>query len=191
MRRFRIRRDDRGVTLAELLVTTVLMSVIATIVVSAVTSSHRMYRITDAETTGQTDIRTTIERLGRDVRNARSLDPGATQSQLVLWVDADSDYKREASELVTWQLVPRGDSGQFDVTRIVDGQLTRTARLVISEIAFCYKAQPDDTCMTTPLTTAQADSARLVTSSIEYDAVVDSGTDSRFADFTERLRNVK
>lgn len=187
----RLKDDDRGLTLAEVLVSTILMAVVSTIVVSAVTSSHRMYRITDAETTGQTDIRTTIERLGRDVRNARSLDAGATNSQLVLWVDSDSDYKKEPDELVNWRLVPRGTSGQFDVTRIVDGQLSRTARLVISEIAFCYKAEPTDPCLPTPLTAAQAESVRLVTSSIEYDAVVNSGTDSRVADFTERLRNVK
>lgn len=187
----RLRDDDSGITLVEVLVTTVLMAVVAAIVVSAVSGSHRMFRISDAETTGQTDIRTTIERLGRDVRNARSLDPGASQSQLVLWVDADSDYKKEPAELVTWQLVARGDSGQFDVTRIEDGQMTRTARLVISEIAFCYKAEAADACLATPLTAAQADAVRLVSSSIEYDAVVDSGTESRFADFTERLRNVK
>lgn len=185
------RHDDNGVTLVELLITTVLMAVVGTILVSAVASSHRLFRISDAETTGQTDVRTTIERLGRDIRNARSLDPGATASELVLWIDSDSDYKKEAPELVTWRLVERAGDGQYDVTRIEDGRLSRTARLVISEIAFCYKATADDPCLATPLTAAQAESVRLITSSIEYDAVVDRGTDSRFADFTERLRNVK
>lgn len=181
--------SDRGVTLVELLISMSLTLVIGSILTTSVIGTQRLYRATEDESVGQTDVRTTIERLGRDIRNARSLDSGATQSQLVLWVDSNSDYKKQTSEVVTWKLVASSD-GHFDVTRLRDGVSTRTAKLVISQIAFCYQIAADPTCIPTPITQAQADAVRVVSSDMEYDANVGRGTTSRHAVFSERLRNV-
>lgn len=180
---------DRGFTLVELLVASSLTLVVSTVVAGSVVSSHQLFRATDDEATGQTDVRTTIERLGRDIRNARSLDPGATASQLVIWIDSNSDYKKQSSEVVTWTLV-ESTNGHFDVTRLRDGATSRTARFVISEIAFCYKVEAADACLATPLTAQQAAAVRVVESDIEYDATPDNGTGSRHTNFTERIRNV-
>ena len=133
----------------------------------AVVSSNKLFRTTDDEATGQTDVRTTIERLGQDVRNARSIDPGATASQLVLWIDGNSDYKT-ADEVVTWRLVASTE-GHFDVTRL------RTARSR-GPPGWSSASWPSATASTarrpalaTPLT-AQASAVRVVTSDIHYDA---------------------
>ena len=190
MRALRDRRydDDSGVSLAELLVSMALTLVLSTILVGAVTSTHKVFRRTDYENSGQTDVRTTIERLGRDIRNARSLDAGATASQLVLWIDSNSDYKKQASEVVTWSLVS-GATGHYDVARSVNGTTTRTARLVISQLAFKYQAV-NGVNLTTPLTQAQADTVKIISSDILYAAEASRAAAARHTEFTERLRNV-
>ena len=99
MRAYRLRQleQDQGFTLVELLMAMALTLVVSTIMVTAMVSTNKLFRKTRNESVGQTDVRTTIERLGRDIRNARSLDAGANRSQLVLWVDSNSDYKKQAS----------------------------------------------------------------------------------------------
>lgn len=186
----RIRSDDSGMTLVDVLISMVLMLVVGGVMVSGFISSNQVFRATNDESAGQTDVRTTIERLGRDIRNARSLEPGATQSQLVLWIDGNSDYKKQSDEVVTWQLVANAD-GKFDVTRLRDGNVLRTARLVISQIAFCYRENGSGPCLATPLTADQAEAIRVVTAEIEYDANLDRGLTSRSTTFSERLRNVE
>lgn len=188
-RRFGAAREDRGVSLVELLVTIILLAVVSTVLVSAVVSTHGLFRKTDHEASGQTDVRTTIERLGRDVRNARSVDAGATASQLVLWIDSNSDYKKQAEEVVTWSLSV-GANGHYDVARVVSGQTTRTARLVISQLAFQYQSDSGGAFLAPPLTQGQADSVRLITSDILYASDAARAEAARHTVFTERLRNV-
>lgn len=184
------RRDDGGTSLVELLVTMTLLLVVSAGMTAAVINAGKLFRATDDESVGQTDVRTTIERLGRDIRNARSVDAGATNFQLALWIDSDSDYIRDAEEIVTWRLVANA-TGKFDVTRVVNGATSRTAKLVISNIAFTYQATTGGPALAAPLTAEQARSVRVVSSNIQYDAVVRSGsTKSRTTAFTERLRNV-
>ena len=182
-------RDDSGVSLAEVLITTALMTLVSTLLVSSVISSHKLFRKTDNEATGEADVRTTIERLGRDIRNARSLDAGASQSQLVLWIDSNSDYVKQTSEVVTWSLVA-GTNNHFDVARTANGVTSRTARLVISQLAFSYQSSPGVNLPTTALTAAQAASVKLISSDILYAADSSRAAAGRHTEFTERLRNV-
>ncbi len=190
MRRLRERlHGDGGMSLAELLITMVLTAVVGTVVATASTSANGLFRTTRDESVGQTDIRTTIERLGRDVRNARSLDAGATASQLVLWIDRNSDYVKQPAEIVTWRLVA-GTNGHFDVARTVGGSTTRTARFVISQLAFKYQAVNGGPFLAAPLTQAQADSVRLISSDILYAADAADALAGRHTVFTERMRNV-
>jgi Tfp pilus assembly protein PilW len=184
------RRDDEGVTLVETLVAMSLTLVVGAILTTGVVNAHQLFRFTNDESTGQTDVRTTIERLGRDVRDARSIDPGASPSQLVLWIDSNSDYKKTTDEVVTWSLVVN-TNGHYDVTRTVNGSTQRTARFVISQLAFCYKIDPTaTTCLSTPLTSEQAAKVTMVASDIEYDANTGRAAGKRHTSFAERLRNV-
>src|SRR5205823_4769595 len=97
--------DDSGVTLVELLVSMMLMAIVSSIVMVATIDSHRIYRSDDDESRGLTDTKTVVERLGRDIRDARGVDAGATDSQLTLWIDSNSNYRRETTEIVTWRIV--------------------------------------------------------------------------------------
>ncbi|MDP3711836.1 MAG: hypothetical protein Q8R60_05050 [Mycobacteriales bacterium] len=187
----RLRSDDSGVSLAEVLVAMTLALVVGTMVQVGFLNASQLFRITEAETDGQTDVKTTVQRLGRDIRAARSLDAGASPSQLVVWVDTNSDYKKQNSEIVTWNLQASPSvAGQFDVTRTDGAGSRRQSRLIVSNLAFCYRVTAASGCLATPLTQAQAESVRVVSSNIVYDAVVSQGTDPRTAQFSERMRNV-
>ena len=185
------RRDSSGITLVEVLVATGITMVVLTLVTTAVIGGFRLHSATDDETSGQFDVRTTIERLGRDVRNARSIDAGATESRLVLWIDSDSDYSKDTSEIITWELVGPVD-GHYDVRRSAQGGTARLqSSLVVSNLAFTYKSSSRDTTnLPVPLSADDALVARVVTSAVQYDARTSSGTGARVTQFTERLRNV-
>jgi Tfp pilus assembly protein PilW len=177
----RLRRptgDDHGISLVELLVTTFLLGVVSILTVSATTSTHKMFAVSDDESRGLADLRTVTERLDRDLRAARGVDPSSNQSQLTLWIDYNSDYKQQANETVTWKLVlDPTDPSHYDVARAVQGgtQVVE-GRTLVSQIAFSYDVAPPNT--------------RQVSVQMTYDAMLARGTGLRTANFQDRLRNV-
>lgn len=192
----RVERDDSGISLVELLVAIVLMTVISASVTTAVIGANRVFQHDDDETAGLSDVRTVVERMGRDVREARSVAAGATNTQLQLWIDSNSDYKQQDSEVVTWKLEPHGDGTHFDVVRVVGTGATATevieARTLIVDFAFCYlsttvvNSTPPD-----PATCSTADSTKtqVVVSKMSYDAQAGSGATPRTIFYQDRLRN--
>lgn len=188
IRRLRPQRGDSGFTLAEFLVAIVILGILGSVLVIAFVTSVRAEKVGEDESTGLGDVRTVIERLGRDVREARAVtcdgaswDP-TCQSHLQLWIDYNSNYKIDAStEIVTWQLIPAPDGKHFEVTRTVNGVTTVVARSLIVQVAFAYDIQPTN-LSTSPTTT--------VTTTMTYDSLIGIGTGSRQLTFTERLRNV-
>jgi len=182
------RRDERGTTLVELLVMMVLISTLGMVMVTAFAATSRSSKVGEDETRGLSDVRTVIERLGRDIRDARGVTcDGAAwdstcQSHLQLWVDYNSNYKIDANtEIVTWQLQSLGDGHHYKVVRTVGGVSTTIATSLIVQVAFTYDQQPTST-NTSP--------TRTVTTSMTYDAIYGLGAGSRDLSFTERVRNV-
>ena len=194
---FKVRGGDAGLTLVELLVATVLIGILGSIVTAAVLASHKQVRIADDEATGLMDTRVVIERLGRDIRGSRGVDAGATQSNLVLWIDYNSDYVRnataQANEIVTWTVLDQG-TGQFNTLRSTAGGTVQVeSRTLVNGLAFCYLAEPEEsggTCLGTPLTAADAATVRLVKVTLQYDSMTSTGTSTRYTTFSERIRNV-
>lgn len=190
-------RSDEGMTLVELIVAMVLISVLGAIVSAAVLMSHKQVRIADDEASGLSDTRVVVERLGRDIRVSRGVDTGATDSNLVLWIDYNSDYVRDVSsqaeEIITWSVVDQG-TGQFNTLRsTAGGQVQLQARTLVSDLAFCYLAAPSDDpadCLPTPLSAPDAANTRLVRVTLQYDSALGYGSDDRTNTFTERIRNV-
>jgi Tfp pilus assembly protein PilW len=190
------RAGDSGTSLVELLVAIVLMAVISGSVTTAVIGANRVFQHDDDETTGLSDVRTVVERMGRDVREARGVAAGATSTQLQLWIDFNSDYKQEDNEIITWKLKPHGDGVHYDVVRVVGTGSTAVevveARTLIVDFAFCYlsttlvnSTPPDPATCTTPDTTT----TQVVVSRMSYDARVGSGSTTRTVFYQDRLRN--
>jgi type II secretory pathway pseudopilin PulG len=184
-------------TLVELLVAMVLVGVLGAIVTAAVMMSHQQVRIADDEATGLADTKVVVERLGRDIRGSRGVDEGASESQLVLWIDNNSDYVRnevaQPDEIVTWSVVDQG-TGQFNTLRqTAGGDVQLQARTLVSDLAFCYLEEPSEDpadCLPTPLSSTDAENTTLIRVDLTYDSLVGVATDSRTTTFTERIRNV-
>jgi len=103
------------------------------------------------------DVRVAIERLARDIRDARgvtvSSDPNytATASQLTLWIDSNSDYIQQSGETITWKLVDAG-GGHYNLVRTVKGGSAVTeARTLVSQVTFSY-CDSTGACTATPST---------------------------------------
>ena len=187
----RLRADDSGMTLIELLVTMILLGVVSTLVVTAVTQAGRILTHTDDEATGLADAKVILDRLGRDIREARSVvcdgaltDPTCAR-HLQLWVDANSDYIQQPSEVITWQLVQSDDLIHYDVIRVVGtgaGGSPTSSRVQASSLIvnalFSYDGG-----------TGIAATAREVNVSITYDSIVGRGSSPRDASMSARLRN--
>ena len=193
------RAVDGGFTIIELLVTMILMGVVSSLVVAAVAQSSKILTHTDDEEKGLQDAKVILDRLGRDVREARAaecdglaadlstpfvLDTSCV-AHLQLWVDANSDYLRQSSEVVTWRLQRSSDGIHYDVWRIVGlgaGAVSqRQASSLIMNIAFTYiKADGS---------TGTAATAQRIDLSMKYDAIFGAGSSVRWVAFTARLRN--
>ena len=197
MRRGRPTSDD-GISLVEVLVVIVLLSIVSTLVTRAVLDSHKVVRMTDDQTQGLADVRIASERLGHDIREARSVvcnptgtDPALAAADptclyhLQLWVDDDSDYLQEPAETVTWSLTPSARPGQFDLARTVNGAVRVQARTIVTQVAFSYDLQPG---LTAP--PAGAAHPTQVNVNMTYDSVTNSGTTPKTVAFSGRLRNV-
>lgn len=140
----RVRRDAVGMTLIELLVAMSLLGVVSSLVVVGVRDAVRVMTHTDDENRGLQDAKVILDRLSRDIRQARGVvcnEPVTTGPVLVpedvdnnpatpavlvhsrcpdyvqLWVDDDSDYLQDDGEVITWQLAANGDGIHYDVWR--------------------------------------------------------------------------
>jgi prepilin-type N-terminal cleavage/methylation domain-containing protein len=218
------RAGERGMTLIELLVAMTLLGVVSSLVVVGVQNATRTLTHTDDENRGLQDAKVILDRLSRDVRQARGVvcddapaaagDPvlvpfdhdsnPATPTVLVharcpdyvqLWIDTDSDYLPDGSEVVTWQLAPNEDGEHFDVWRCqgalaqgdaCDGNSTgvqrkRQASALIVRTLFAYEDNAGNA--------VQPEAATLVRLKMDYDAIVGRGVNTKQATVSARLRN--
>lgn len=172
----RLPTDDKGTTLVELLVVMVLLGIVSSVALTAFVAASKALHRTDDEATGLADVRKVSERLGRDVRDARSVASGASASQLVLWVDYNSDYRQTTAETITWKLRTGAKAGQYDVVRQEGtGVEVVEANTLVSNLAFSYD-------LVAPKT-------RAVTTAMTYDAYIGNGAKQRTVNFVNRLRN--
>jgi len=192
-------KASEGVTLIEVMVALVLTSILGLIVTIGMTALYKAQRTTDVEAQGLSDVRTVVERLGRDLRDARGVYPGADASHLAIWIDYNSDYKIQNDEIITWSLQSSCGTCNYKVLRSLQGGAPREeAHTLVSNIAFCYStaASTDPPpCVTVPSTgldTATAAKVTLVTVTVTYNAGSTSLANhaTRTTTFTERLRNV-
>jgi prepilin-type N-terminal cleavage/methylation domain-containing protein len=194
--RWHLLRDsgERGVTLVEVIVAMMILGIVTTMVSQAVVTSARNQVRNDDENRGLQDAKRIMDRMGRDVRQARGVvcdgglaDPtdatsgdAACAAHLQLWIDYDSDYVQDSSEVVTWRLQTSADGEHYDVWRVqgegagATGAIQATSLIV--RTLFTYD-------------TADPADAQVVTLNMQYDAIVGAGVRLRDATFSARLRN--
>jgi prepilin-type N-terminal cleavage/methylation domain-containing protein len=205
-------RDERGMTVIELLVAMVLLGIVSTLVVAGVQSAVRVLTQADDENRGLQDAKVILDRLSRDIRQARGVvcdapapspgDPVLDGSGLPvrcpdyvqLWIDDDSDYLEDPDEVVTWELSANEDGVHFDVWRC-RGSLGSDP-CDASAIGAERKLQASALIVRTLFNYADADGnpvqpedATLVRLRMDYDAIVGMGVDVKQASVSARLRN--
>lgn len=198
--RERLRTTD-GITLVETLVAMLLFSTLGGILTTVfISASKTQVRIGD-EAQGLDDLRTVLERLGRDLRTSRGVETSATQSQLTLWLDSNSDYAEQcSSERITWRLVPQGDGTHFNVQRVAGDPASPTSSTVVGhtlvdQVAFTYGGATTPAIPVTGPTVCGSTYQISATSSVgvrmTYDAIAGISAPAKTAQFTIRLRNVQ
>ena len=183
-------RSHRGMTLIELMVAMTLLGVVSSLVLVGVQQAGRILTHTDDENRGLQDAKVILDRLSRDIRQARGVVcdglGGDTycKQHLQLWIDDDSDYVKDPEEVVTWTLEDNPDGEHFDVWRIKGvAPATPSKRLqasaLIVKTLFFYDVGAN----------VDPSPARLVSLKMEYDAIVGRGTNIKEAAVSVRLRN--
>lgn len=194
-------QGDSGLTLVELLVTMLLMGIVSGLVVTAVQQAGKVLIHTDDENRGQGDAKIVLDRLGRDVRQARSVvcdgglsDPDDATStdpycaaHLQVWVDRNSDYVKQDAEVITWRLRRSATSEHYDVLRqtgtgVVPTTSKTQATSLYTRFAFTYDGL--DAALNPVFNKVQQ-----IKITLQYDAIVGAGTQLRYAAFAARLRN--
>lgn len=179
-----------GMTLIELLVAMTLLGVVSSLVVAGVQQAGRVLTHTDDENRGLQDAKVILDRLSRDIRQARGVvcdaapgDPYCEQ-HLQLWIDSDSDYLSDPEETVTWTLENNPDGVHFDVWRIQGvSPATPSKRLQASALIVKTLFFYDVGANTDP------SPSRLVSLKMQYDAIVGRGVNIKEAAVSVRLRN--
>jgi prepilin-type N-terminal cleavage/methylation domain-containing protein len=205
--------DARGVTLIELLVAMSLLGVVSALVLVGVQGAVRVMTHTDDENRGLQDAKVILDRLSRDIREARGVvcdaDPPESGDPVLdgaglpircpdyvqLWIDDDSDYLEDAAEVVTWQLSENGDGVHFDVWRC-QGALAENDPCDGSAVGVERRLQASALIVRTLFGYADAtgaavqpEDATLVRLKMDYDAIVGRGIDLKQASVSARLRN--
>ena len=212
-----------GMTLIELLVAMTLLGVVSSLVLVGVQGAIRVMTHTDDENRGLQDAKVILDRLSRDIREARSVvcddpAPGALDPVLEdfdhdgnpgtppikvhkrcpdraqLWIDDDSDYLEDSTEVVTWELAANADGIHYDVWRCkgalggstCDGNAAGVehrlqASALIVRTLFYYEDAAG--------TVVEPESATLVSLKMDYDAIFGRGVDVKQAAVSTRLRN--
>lgn len=172
--------DEHGLTLIELALVMMVLSLISAMSYSALDSANRVTGSIDDEARGLADLKTVVERMTLDLRAARGVDSTASASQLTIWIDSDSDYVQTPDETITWQIAGGATAGQFDVLRKVQGGSTQTVgSSLVSDIAFSYSPTP------------ASSATRTVTVQMSYDAIPGLFSSPKLVNFEVRMRNVQ
>jgi prepilin-type N-terminal cleavage/methylation domain-containing protein len=103
-----IGRDERGMTLPEVLVAMVISGLVTGVLLLGMVSVYRGQNFTQQDSSSLGALRTALDRFEKEVRQARVMYDDSTQKMVHLWVDYDRDNQQDLSEQITWQLEDLG-----------------------------------------------------------------------------------
>lgn len=190
--------SERGFTLVELLVVIVIMGIVGTMMVAAITQTSKIFVQVEEEGDGLGQAKTVMDRVTRDIREANQVvcdgltpgDPGC-ERHLELWIDDDGDYLgpphgEDPGETVTWSIEASADGVHCDVIRTQDGDSATIARSLVIDAGGCQTFFTYD-----PPAPADPSEATAVTITMTYDPSPGAGVDPKTAATTVNLRNAE
>lgn len=102
---------EHGFSLLEVIITTMLVSVVLVILTGGLISVQRSEATVRGRTTSLDELRETLAFVGRDIRQAEGVDPSSTASRLQI-----DTYNRGEPATIVWEV-----NGTGDLQRQVDG----------------------------------------------------------------------
>jgi type II secretory pathway pseudopilin PulG len=109
----RMRADERGMTLAELLVGMGLASIVTVLMVGGVIVVNRTQRYSDEDSMTLAALRTAETRFAKELRQARRVFSISDTKKIRFWVDLNRDFLQDIGERVSWELQPIDDKAQL------------------------------------------------------------------------------
>jgi prepilin-type N-terminal cleavage/methylation domain-containing protein len=131
--------DERGLTLAEMLVAMVLLAIVGSILTAAVVQIYRSSRVQtqDYDTLGA--LRNAIGFMERELREGRRLRPSSTSQNLSIWVDHNRDFFEDDEEVVTYLISDEDGNGTYELRRTTQAGTSQIlARYLHSDSHFEY-----------------------------------------------------
>ena len=151
----RIHRDERGLTLVELLVASVIVAIVGTVLFGALESTMRIESYTSEDSQTLALVRSSLDRLEKELRQARKLYTESTGTLMKMWVDYDRDNQQDPVERITWQLTTVGPSARLTRTSDAAGApVVVLGRDFVPGTAFQYSPAPPNTSVVTVTFTA-------------------------------------
>jgi Tfp pilus assembly protein PilW len=188
-----VEQPDAGVSLIETIVGMFLTALLGLIVMQAFIASSKGARHVADDAAVQQYQQTVVERLSRDLRVARGVDVGSNATQVIIWVDSNSDYARDPGEIVTWRMAVV--AGKCSISRSTDPLTVRVLAPTIANFACGTDASHPDPAFSYfdgtggPPTSTPTTSTTRIDVSLSFRAV-NSTAAARVSQFSLRMRNV-
>ena len=150
-------RDERGMTLIELLIAMAVTTVVLGVVMGGILSALRSDQFIQEDSRALEELRSAMNRMTAELREARLVYLGSNARQITFWVDADRDATQDTVEKITWAVEGSGTDGILTRTTAADIAASQPkvtiAREVVLRDTFTYAPPvPSATVVTIQLT---------------------------------------
>lgn len=139
----RVGRDERGMTLVELIIAMTITTLVLGVVTAGVISLVRTDQFVEEDSQALRQLRTVMADFTKELRGARIVFPGtgtntSTARRINFWNDRDHDNVQDTNELIIWELVASGT--RADMVRRTAANTTNVtrARDIVLADAFTY-----------------------------------------------------
>jgi len=139
----RLREDDRGVTVPELLIVVLVFALLLVATLGILESAVKTERGQQSRADSLDGLRLAMARVTKDIRQAMSVDPSSTASRLQMTTIVDGDTVSVVYEVVGGTLLRRIDGGA--ARAVAERVLTGSARPFCYDPPTCTGASPSTT----------------------------------------------
>lgn len=200
----RLRKEEAGVSLIELLVVMVILGIVTTATMTMVLATQRAERYQDEMQTVVDDGRQSLSQLRKELREARRILPDSDGDELRAWVDHNVDTIPQPDEIVCYGVepLPGAAAGQFQIVRwtgavdpgcdpatdVPAGVSTNVvARTLVNDLA---AEPPFNDYDPDPSSDPSDPETRTISLLLRFEVLNGRGPESLLVEGTVRLRNV-
>lgn len=140
-------KDERGTTLAELMVALAILSIVSIILLTGLFTAQRTETYTSQDSQTLTSLRVSMERFEKELRAARKVYDDSSATKVHFWVDSDRDNQQDLAERIQWEVVASGDGANLTRKTDADAGAIVVGEGFLLEGLFSYAPAPPDTTL--------------------------------------------